>query len=180
MIVIFGMAHSGTTITAYILSQYGKLYTSGKQKHLLECAEVASHKKHWQAQRLKDLQANTEKHLLIKRPWTENRPEFWMSNFPDAYYICLIRPFAQCYTSWTGPRSMVPKLKHASIKECWACYKKHLHYAVTFPASNYFILDYTRLTKWPKKTFEAVAEFLGTDFKFDTSKVNKGNIKQKR
>lgn len=183
MIVIMGMAHSGTTIVAHILRQCPDLvlYCSGQQAGLLECQEVAAHIPtsgwDWRTLQSKNnaLYA-VDKHLLIKRPWSESRPTWWVDYFPDSLFIICFRPFSQIKESWTGPRSMCPSLKNKTEPQLWNYYKKSLKQALSFPLKNY-LLEHTRLLNDPDQVLKEVAEFLKIDYVFNISQVGNGNIK---
>ena len=185
MIVVFGMAHSGTSIFTQILNQSPQihLHTSGSQSWILECEEIAAHKKQWNASALKNKQKTLPKgeHLLVKRAWAESRPKFWENNFPSAYYFCLLRPFVPIYKSWIGATGSRPTIKNSSITSvapAWKKYEKRLRFAVNFDLPNYMIVDHTRLCEWPENTFAEVAKFLKIGYTFDTSDIGNTNIKK--
>lgn len=189
MIVIFGMAHSGTTVTTHILNQFENihLHTSGSESFLLECDEVAFHLpvNKWQPKKLQELQNTLPNghHLMIKRPWTESRFEFWRQHFPNAYYICLLRDYKDIVKSWTSATSKCPRLKGKKEGDLWQEYNLYLRYAVNFPNyinnCKYLLANHGRMLLYPQLVFDEISLYLNINYKFNVQQIGRGNIKKK-
>ena len=84
IIVISGMAHSGTTILAYILQQHPEIYcfTNGDQACILE-NDLLLNKQNEAIEFV--INSHFPKRILLKRPWTECKVLEWFSQeLPNA------------------------------------------------------------------------------------------------
>lgn len=109
LIIVMGMAHSGTTILTYVLKHHPEILccTDGTEAWLLENT--------WLPLELKEpiqqfLNNYPDKRILLKRPWSEVWHGNWMQQeMPNAKYIYCYRNFGDIYDSWVKPTSMLPK-----------------------------------------------------------------------
>lgn len=181
LIIILGMAHSGTTILAHVLSQHPDvvLAANGQTAVLLE-NEWLVNADPGPIQAL--LQKHSDKRVLLKRPWNEIRQAEWMAQvMPDARYIYCVREFHAIATSWKKPTSLVEKkLRDCNCRQmagyfAW-CRDKADRFAATVAhccehCHEAFLAD-------PATIMEDTAAWLGlAPFSFDVSQVGTTDIK---
>ena len=179
-VVIFGMAHSGTTIFARILSQHPDLvlYANGPQRKLLECDEP----RYKQYKKLQKLSESLSKRLLVKRPWTEKNYNGWRRHFPKATYFLLLREREASIKSWLAPTSMAGnELKTREV--CEAKYSEHLELANKWekgllPEAKFMLIRYEQMMSDPLPVWQRVGELLGRPHKFDLSELGTCDIKR--
>ena len=191
LIVILGMAHSGTTVFTHTLLQCPSIicFACGTEswvfenKYLLpQFASVFEQKDNPVSKFVGD---HPNKFVILKRPWQEARPEFFKKHMPNAHYFLLIRSFDALVKSWAKPNSSVMvNLRLASPKVKRVHYDKYLEAANTFAvkveSKKVLLINYEEMCRDPSKIFADVAIALGINFTFDTSDVgdlNK-NIKE--
>ena len=110
IILICGMAHSGTTILAHLLRQNKCVfnYSSGVAGWVYE-TEIILNKNKKTLENL--LILNSDKKVLLKSPWVEFKRTKWMiENIPNAYYICCLKNFEDIKKSWQRKDSQVDQI----------------------------------------------------------------------
>lgn len=112
LIIVVGMAHSGTTILTYLLRQHPDAVccTDGTEAWVLENTWLPFER---QAP-IQDLLARfPHKRVLLKRPWNVAKHRQWMENeMPSAKYLYCFRGFEDISKSWSKPKSFVdPRLR---------------------------------------------------------------------
>jgi hypothetical protein len=177
-IIVMGMAHSGTTIFAKTLALCPSfvLCTHGRQSWLLEHDAILSRRT---AQVAALLKRHTKKRVLLKKPWCEKNGQWFYEQMPNAYYFCLLKSKEDSMKSWSKPGSYVNTEFRKNPELQSRQYDDFAKFATEFPCKNCMVIKYGRLVKHAPKVFQEAAEFLGVDFKFDTSEigVNK-NVKR--
>ena len=175
LIFIDGMAHSGTTILAYVLRQHPDifLFTNGGAQVVLESDDVA----HRRVGVLSSvLYSHTQKWVLVKRPWMISAYRDWLiREIPKAKFIYCEREFDKIVKSWEKPTSFVAN----SLREASREQKRLFHEIQTAVAHDFgryvqhlnFVKHQAMLDN-PKKTVDDIAEWLGlAPFEFDVSMV---------
>lgn len=181
LIIILGMAHSGTTVIAYTLRQHPNIICciNGTEANLLE--------NDWLLLRQTEpiqtiLNNHPEKKVLLKRPWNEIRHPAWMfREMPDAHYIYCFREFNSICKSWSKSTSLVDKHVRLGCPE----YKREFYDECLLKGQNFcskvnsFIIDNDDFIKDSNKVITDVSKFIGLEqYDFDTSKVvDNGDIK---
>jgi hypothetical protein len=183
LIIILGMAHSGTTILTYVLKQHPNIVCciNGNEELNLENDYLVTE----ETQNIQDLLLRFPDHrIMLKRPWTEVWHANWLRReMPNAKFIYCYRGFEDIAESWSKPTSMVSSdLRDGSIefkKEyydyCFECARVfsetvpnfHWHYYPTFVMES------------PARVAIRLIDWLNLKrVRFDTSMVGKSvNIK---
>jgi hypothetical protein len=178
VIIVFGMARSGTTVFTHVLGQHHKLHLFHNvynyendmifNKKIEEMESVVSQFPSCQ--------------VVFKRPWSESMTDFFVEHMPDAHYLAMIKPFDMINKSWQkshwtqglwGDDDQVRRNK----------YDKHKSLLEEFPL-KLKIIDYTKFVSQPDEVMAEVAGFLGLlNYRkvgpkfipmFDTSMVKSG------
>lgn len=191
LIVILGMAHSGTTVFVHTLLQCPSIvcFACGTESWVFEnkylLPQFASVFEQEDNPVLKFVDDHPNKFVILKRPWQEARPEFFKKHMPNARYFLLIRSFDALVKSWAKPNSSVMvNLRLASPEVKKEYYDKYLEAANTFAAKieskKVFLISYEEMCRDPSKIFADVATTLGISFTFDTGDVGdlSKNIKE--
>ncbi len=176
LIVVLGMAHSGTTILSYVLRQHPEVVccTDGTEAWILENSWLPLE----QAEPIERLLTRfATRRVLLKRPWNEVWHGDWMKReMPNASFIYCYRSFADTAASWCKPTSFVEdQLRFGGVEYqrnfyemCWQraqsfgsgvpCFRKHYHAD--------FVAD-------PAKVIAVAAAWLGlAPFKFNVGEVS--------
>ena len=140
IIVISGMAHSGTTILAYILQQHPEIYcfTNGDQACILE-NDLLLNKQNETIEFV--INSHFPKRILLKRPWTECKVLDWFSQeLPNARFIYCYKAFEDITKSWCKPTSWISEeLRSASEEKQKNCYEESWNSAMKLAQkTNYF------------------------------------------
>ena len=140
IIVISGMAHSGTTILAYILQQHPEIYcfTNGDQACILE-NDLLLNKQNETIEFV--INSHFPKRILLKRPWTECKVLDWFSQeLPNARFIYCYKAFEDITKSWCKPTSWISEeLRSASEEKQKNCVYSDMGWEV-LPESIYLVL----------------------------------------
>jgi len=174
LVIICGMAHSGTTIVAHILRQHPdfNLITNGLEKNLLEnnfllCNDI---------DKIKSLITQPYR-TILKRPWVEARHTDWLiKNLPNAYYLYCLKSKDKIFESWSAENSNVNKFirKYSKIEKN-KLYDESLQSAMKLKENvkNFMIVENDELIINPHKVFRRINKFLNArDFTFDVSDVS--------
>jgi hypothetical protein len=184
LIIVLGMAHSGTTILAYVLKQHPQVlcFTDGTEAWLLEntlllCAQTGS------IQQLLNQYPNQR--ILLKRPWSCIRHADWLEReMPNARYLYCVRPFEEIAQSWAKPTSFIDDhLRHSGIPHQRNFYRHCLERAMTLGTRvPYFrTVHHPDLVADPTRIMAETATWLKlSPWDFDVSEVSATkNIKDK-
>ena len=181
LVIISGMAHSGTTILAYLLAQHPDLFlvVDGWQAPLLE-SDLLIQQNAYAIQWL--LNANPRKRILLKRPWYVRAGIFLLWELPQAKYLYCVRDFPAIATSWRKPTSLVTEsLRNRSEQYQQAFYRMSMSRALDFgkKAPHFRQVAHADLLADPGSVISDIADWLGlAPFQFDTSAVGHDDIKE--
>ena len=178
VIIVFGMARSGTTVFTHVLGQHYKLHLFHNVYNYEN--DMIFNKK---IENMESVVAQfPSRRVVFKRPWSESMTDFFVEHMPDACYLAMLKPFEMINKSWQ---------KSQWTKGLWGDddqirrdkYDKHKALLQEFPL-KLKIVDYTKFVSQPDIVMSEVAEFLGIlnyrrlgdKFKpiFDTSMVKSG------
>ncbi len=181
LIVVLGMAHSGTTILTYVLWQHPGIVCcmDGDEAWVLENSWMHLE----QAEPIQSvLDQHPLKRVLLKRPWNEVNHGDWMKReMPDARFIYCYRNFTDVSASWRKHSSMVSR----SLREGGPDHQRETY------AASWDRADALRtVVKWfryhshqcfvdhPTRTMEETTTWLELPpFEFDASLVGRCDIK---
>jgi hypothetical protein len=184
IIVIFGMAHSGTTILAYVMSQHPKivLHTNGPSHGSVVLESYSLHRRHKYDVKLiqQFVAAHPNNYCLFKQPHSEIAPDWFARVMPDAHYYCMMRPFDEIVHSWNRSRreNHLWLRKPHLQKDVYNLYHKAaLEFQEKSGVKHFRIINLPDLRNDPAGVMALVAADLGID-KFDTSMIGTCNIKE--
>tara|TARA_Y100000034_G_C6855233_1_gene388556 strand:- start:700 stop:1287 length:588 start_codon:yes stop_codon:yes gene_type:complete len=180
IIIVFGMARSGTTAFTHVLGQHHKIHVFHNVYNYEN--DLIFNKK---SEEMEEIVVNQwpNKRVLFKRPWSESLVDFYMEHMPDAYYIAMIKPFDTINESWK--KSVWTRtLWKDTDEERRAKYDHHRELLESYRGVKLKIVDYPKFALEPDRTMKEVCEFLGLlnyrqladKFKpiFDTSMIRLG------
>lgn len=182
LIIVVGMAHSGTTILAYLLQQHPDVVccTDGTEAWILENTWLPLE----QAEPIQQLLAKfPDKRLLLKRPWNGVYHGDWMQReMPNARYLYCLRNFEEISKSWLKPNSFVDsRLRDGGPKYQREFYDMCFKEASAFGSrvSHFRPMPHEHLLNNPKRVMAMTTMWLGlSPWRFDVSKVSRTtNIK---
>jgi hypothetical protein len=182
LIIVLGMAHSGTTILTYILQKHPDVVccTNGSEAWILENTWLPSE----QADPIQQLLDKfPTKRVMLKRPWNEVWHGEWMKReMPNAKFIYCYRNFADISASWCKSNSMIDdSLRNGGVdhqKQFYEmCWQRGSEFGST--VSNFWQHYHQHFVENPKKVIAETAAWLGlSPYRFDVSLVSKHlNIK---
>lgn len=179
LIVVCGMAHSGTTILTYLLQQHPGVVccVGGPESWILENDWLKLER----AGPIQEvLEKFPDKSILLKRPWVcMQRPLWLLENMPNARYIYCYRSFEDISASWSKQGSFVDaKLRQTNKQKEF--YDKAFQAGEIFGAqvSNFRRHYHPSLLENPEKEIMEIAVWLGlSSWKFDVSPVGGVNVK---
>jgi hypothetical protein len=181
LIIVAGMAYSGTTILTYILKQHPDIFcgVNSPNSRLLENSWLWDHHTTPIIRLLSDY---PNKQILLKRPWITSRsPGFLIENMPDAKYVYCHRDFEEIAKSWSKPTSLVIA-ECRNAKDQQTIYKKTMEKDEYFGRTikNFYSVYHPKLLKEPRMVIDHLAKWLALDtYEFDLSKVDPQiNIKE--
>lgn len=184
LIIVLGMAHSGTTVLVHTLLQCPKIVClqSGTESWVFEnkylLPQFADTFKKEDNPVSEFVAKHPNKFVVLKRPRQENRPDFFKTYMPNAHYFILLRSFDALVKSWSKENSSVSiGLRKASVQQKRLHYHKYLEAANTFASktgSKVQLIHHEEMCNNPSDTFAKIAAALGIKFTFDTSDV--GNL----
>lgn len=175
LIVVCGMAHSGTTILTHILRQHPDVHlvVNGNESWLLENDWLPNEDTDKIARCLAE---HPDKRILLKRPWNITQHSEWMAReMPDAAFVYCDRPFSQIRKSWSKLTSLVDAKLRFSPDLQTEVYSQSLESLVHFSAMvrRVLIFPLAGLIDDPNGKMEETRQWLKlSDFSFDTSLVN--------
>lgn len=181
LIIVLGMAHSGTTIISYILRQHPNVAvaTDGNESWILENTSLPR-EDNSTIQRLLD--THPQKYVLMKRPWNCVYHTDWMSReMPNAKYIYCQKTFSEINKSWSKRFSFIEdKLKNSSVEEKCKFYNMCLAKGTELSekVSYFYKVHYSDFAQNAESIIKDIANWIGLkSFTFDMSKANNNNIK---
>ena len=175
LIVVLGMAHSGTTVITHVLKQHPdvQVIVGGNESWLYE-NDWLPLKQSEPIQNILNLHPN--KKILLKRPQIEVSCADWMKQeMPDAKYIYCYRNFKDISKSWSAPTSVLSNEIRTSVA------KQQEHYNLCWDSAwkfaktvkNFKPIFHVDLLIHPNRIIDSVAKFLGlAAFKFNVSTVS--------
>lgn len=175
LIIVCGMAHSGTTILTHLLRQHPNIHlvANGKESWLLENDWLPNESTEEIA---KCLAEHPDKRILLKRPWNITHHSEWMAReMPDAAFIYCDRPFSQIRKSWSKMTSLVDKELRLNPDFQTETYAHSAEVLIQFrnKVKRMSVFALQALIDSPTEKVREVSEWLGlTSFQFDTSLVN--------
>jgi hypothetical protein len=182
LIIIVGMAHSGTSILAHVLRQHPSIVcaANGDMAWLLENDWLPNEDT---AAIAELLEANPGKRLLLKRPWIECDHSEWMAReLPEARYLYCHRPFADMQASWKKKGSFVPPRLRWCKTHQRNTYNSALQKAddLAKRVGHFRYHDHNAFVADPNKVIQGTADWLGLPpFAFDLGDVGGRNIKER-
>lgn len=178
VIIVFGMARSGTTVFTHVLSQHPHIHLFHNVYNYEN--DMIFNKK------IEDMESVVSqfpsRRVIFKRPWSESMTDFFVENMPDAHYLAMSKPFEMINKSWQ---------KSTWTKGLWGDddevrrnkYDKHKSLLEEFPL-KLKIIDYTKFVSQPDVVMSEVVDYLGLlNYRkvgdkflpiFDTSMVKSG------
>lgn len=184
LIIVFGMAHSGTTIFTDILSQHPDihLHADGTMAYIHE----------------NDLLLNADEEgisaiadefptqrILLKRPWVEVQHKEWLiKTMPEAYFIYCIKGKEKTIKSWSAPNAYVnDDFRNKSFQEKATIYDNCLNEAMDFKkrVKQFITVENEELIRDPQALFQRISynlELREYPFNVDEISSTKG-IKKK-
>jgi hypothetical protein len=180
LIIVLGMAHSGTTILAYVLKMHPDIecHINGPEAWLLENEWL----KNKDAEPIQEILNNSDKRILLKRPWMEVWNGQWMrEEMPDAKFIYCHRDFDAVSVSWTKPTSQIgDDLRYGGIEHQREFYDFCFNKGNEFgnQVNNFYWHRHEHFATMPKIVIHKVAKWLELRrWVFDTTMVGKSNVK---
>lgn len=177
ILIVLGMARSGTTILTYVLANHPQIHliTNGKQYHVLENnvlpGPMTPHQLQFLDTKIKQYKGQ---YLLLKRPWEEGALAKYQKYFPNARFLCTLRDFESIKKSWMRTRMVQqdtrehPKEKYSQYYECAT------RFAETYGTQQFRFVPYDKLVSNPSEVFKNIASFLHIAPTFDTSTIGFG------
>jgi hypothetical protein len=175
LIVVVGMAHSGTTILTHVLRQHPEigLAVNGSEAWILENTWLPLE----QADPIQELLTNhTYKRVLLKRPWNSVWHGDWMKQeMPNAKFIYCYRDFEEIAKSWSKPTSFVDeRLRNGGVEFQRSFYDMCVEASEAFGRTVPFYrkVYHPGFVENPKAMMAMIATWAGlTHFNFDVSQV---------
>lgn len=174
LVIICGMAHTGTTVIAHILRQHpgitlvnnGSMAYILENDYLLDADETA----------IEQLLAHGDR-VLLKRPWVEYHQTDWLiQHFPDAYYIYCLKEKERTIKSWSAPNSYVSEeFRNRSYDEKSKAYDDCFDSAMRLKdgVNKFISIDNGDVIEKPKEIFSNINHFLGLNpFEYDLSDIS--------
>lgn len=185
LIIVTGLAHSGTTILTHTLAQHPDvvLATNGTEVWLLENDWLPNEDSDAIAKLLAD---NPGKRVLLKRPWNVlNHSDWMLRDMPHAFFIDCWRNFEAISESWSKPTSLIAddlRNNHERQKEVYVAgwhaaseFKRRIENDVF---CKYVFCAHEILCHNPESEIKRISTLLGLKpFEFDVSAIGTTNIK---
>lgn len=176
LIIISGMAHSGTTILTYLIKQHPDLFchTDGQESWLLENSLLFE----CNSDGIQNLLNHNPKRIILKRTWCFKHYNWLNQQMPNAKYIYCLRDFDPISASWSKPNSFVSN-KTRTSNDQKSIYDLNLECAMKLKSmvSHFQIVRHVDLLLDPKHVMSNIGEWLNIHYDWDTSVVSKIDIK---
>lgn len=182
LIIIGGVAHSGTTILAYVLRQHPSIrcIANGNEAWILENDYLPNERGDLIE---KELGRYPHKRLLMKRPWNFVWHSDWMrTEISNAYFLYCSRDFEGISASWSKPTSLVDdRFRNGGVE----VQKQHYDFCTERSESfgktmqNFMKIDHKEFVNNPKTMIQNINAWLGLpNFDYNVSQVSfEKNIK---
>jgi hypothetical protein len=174
LIIICGMAHSGTTIVAHVIRQHPDfvLFNNGSMAFILENDFLLNAN----AQKIESL-TQKENRVILKRPWIENNHTDWLiENMPNSYYLYCLKDKNSIIKSWSAHNSYVnPKFRKSSHDEKSNSYDTCYSNAMKLKdkVKNFMTIENEKLIANPIEMFNEINIFLNAkQFNYNLSDVS--------
>lgn len=175
LIIVLGMAHSGTTILTHVLRQHPDitLFVDGSEAWIYENTYLPLEQSEPIQQLLTDY---PNRRIILKRPWNEVWHGDWMAQeMPNAKFIYCYRSFEETAKSWSKPTSFVAdQLRSGGIDYQRSFYHFCIEKAEAFSRKVPFYkkVFHPDFVERPAHTIAMLAQWFGlSPFKFDVSQV---------
>lgn len=174
LIIILGMAHSGTTILTYVLQQHPDVMccADGQEAWIMENTWIPSE----QSKPIQEQLDRTNKRILLKRPWASTHGGWLKREMPNAKFICCYRNFVDISASWSKPTSFVAdSLRNGGKDYQLSFYNEYWRHAINFSNGVPFFRRHYHLDfiANPAKIMSDICSWLGLrPFIFDVSQVS--------
>jgi hypothetical protein len=160
IIIVFGMARSGTTIFTHVLSQHPSIFlyhnVYNYENDLLFSQDAA---------KIEEIVlSHPNKLVLFKRPWSEKLTSFFKEEMPKAAYFYMLKDFQDISLSWKRTTWVAQHLREASDEEKYEYYQKMLEIGKSFPqvvgTHRFRIIHYNDFIKEPQKKIRECCQIL--------------------
>lgn len=178
LIVVLGMARSGTTVFTYVLCRHPQiaLFRGGPEAWLLENHCLLRR----QARRIGRVAGlfTDAKYVVLKRPWQEEHAEWLHEHLPRARFIVLLRDREAIKRSWATSGRWALSGRQQALTDPDACYDTYLKHAMRLPevvgSERCRTIRYERMLQEPAAVFEELADWLGVERCFDCAPIGSG------
>ncbi|HVX60831.1 MAG TPA: sulfotransferase [Pirellulales bacterium] len=178
LIIVLGMARSGTTIFTYVLCRHPQiaLFRGGGEAWLLEndCLLRRQTRRIGRAAAL----FPEAKYVVLKRPWQEEHAEWLHEHMPRASFIVLLRDRESIKRSWATTGRWALSGRRQAQTDPDACYDKYYQYALRLPETlgrqRCRIIHYEQMIQQPEAVFAELADWLGVERCFDCTPIGQG------
>lgn len=178
LIVVMGMARSGTTIFTYVLCRHPQiaLFRDGTEAWLLENDCLPR----WQTDRIGRVTClfPEAKYVVLKRPWQEEHVEWLHEHLPRARFIVLVRDREAIQQSWATTGRWALAGRPQALNEPDACYdayfERALRLADVLGEERCRTVRYERMVEAPNAVFGELADWLGVERRFDVAPIGAG------
>lgn len=182
LVIICGMAHTGTTVLAHILRQHPELtlFKNGSEAFILENDILLNA----DTKALKEI-LKLNQRTILKRPWVETNQKNWLTKFlPKSYYIYCIKDKEKTIESWSSETSFVSdEFRNLSYKKKSEAFDNCFNDAIELKKTvkNFLTVNNEEVIKSPQETFLNINYYLNvSDFEYNLSDVSrKKSIKKK-
>lgn len=178
LIVVLGMARSGTTIFTYVLCRHPQiaLFRDGPEAWLLE-NDCLPRRQADRIGRVTSLFPDA-KYVVLKRPWQEEHAEWLHQHLPRARFIVLLREREGIKRSWATSGRWALCGRQQALTDPDACYDTYLNHAMRLPevvgTERCRIIRYEQMLQEPNAVFEDLADWLGVERQFDSTPIGSG------
>ncbi|HQU46294.1 MAG TPA: sulfotransferase [Pirellulales bacterium] len=178
LIVVLGMARSGTTIFTYVLCRHPQiaLFREGPEAWLLE-NDCLPRRQAGRIGRAAGLFPEAT-YVVLKRPWQEEHAEWLHQQLPRARFIVLLRDREAIKRSWATTGRWALDDRPQALTDPDACYDAYLKHAMRLPevvgGERCRTIRYERMVQQPKAVFEELADWLGVERRFDCTPIGNG------
>jgi hypothetical protein len=178
LIIVLGMARSGTTIFTYVLCRHPQiaLFRGGPEAWLLEndCLLRRQTRRIGRAAAL----FPEAKYVVLKRPWQEEHAEWLHEHMPRASFVVLVRDRESIKRSWATTGRWALSGRRQAQTDPDACYDKYYQYALRLPETldrqRCRIIHYEQMIQQPEAVFAELADWLGVERRFDCTPIGQG------
>jgi hypothetical protein len=178
LLIVLGMARSGTTIFTYVLCRHPQIaiFRGGPEAWVLE-NQCLPQRNARRIARVAQLFPGV-KHVALKRPWQEEHGKWLSDHMPRAHFMVLVRDRETIKKSWETTGSWAVGNRPQAKTNPDEYYDYYLEHALALPhllgENQCRIVRYEELIANPKGIFEDIAEWLKLERLFDCSPIAAG------